>query len=187
MERKLFISAGHRSDGTVDTGANAVDNAKEGRLTEELRKLIINKFKTKGVLPYTDGSNTSVSETVKIINAKLHSNDIAIDLHFNWFSNPSVSGTEVLVPFKASSFELDLAARLSKKISEVLNIRNRGVKTEATSAHGRLLFMRANCENVLIEVCFISCFKDLNSYYDNKDKVADVIVNELFNSINILN
>ena len=175
MKHLVFVSAGHSNIPGRDMGAVGIGNIKEGDLTAELRKLVVEEFKKLGVVPVKDKDNTVTSETVATINSILDVNDVAIDIHFNAFHRATANGTEVIVPFKSSEFERILAAKLSAEIAKVLNTTNRGVITEAQSARGTLLFMRPNCENILIEVCFITNQKDLDSYNANKQLVAKTI------------
>lgn len=172
---KVFLSAGHSNVTNLDMGAIGVDGVKEGTLTVRLRKKIIAAMREYGHNPLYDKDENVTSRTVKIIKATLSSRDIAIDIHFNASANKNATGTEVLVPFKSTPVERDLANILSSNIATLLGIRNRGVKTEAQSYHGRLMFMTPNCENVLIEVCFITNRSDMEKYYTQEDNLAILI------------
>lgn len=180
MQRKIFISSGHSNVVGKDEGAIGINGLKEGDLTVDLRRLIVDELKILGQYTITDPDYFVTKDTVTIINALLDSRDIAVDIHFNAFSFPGVRGTEVLVPFKASKFELELATILSENISAVLATTNRGVKTEAQSARGRLIFMTPDCENILIEVCFITNKYDLISYFAKEKTLAKVIAKCLY-------
>lgn len=172
--RNVFISAGHSNVHGQDMGAEGINSLIEGDLTVELRELIVNELKLLGELVVTDSNSYVTKDTVKLINALLDSNDIAIDIHFN--AGPELArGTEVLVPFKSSQIERDLAKILSENIAAVLSTRNRGVKTEADSARKHLMFMRPNCENILVEVCFITNKLDVTIYLTKKNIVAKII------------
>lgn len=181
--RKVFISAGHGNVPGKDMGAESTLILKEGQLTVELRKLVISELKTLNVYAIDDPDPNITKDTVQIINATLTSKDVAVDIHFNWFIKASAKGTEVLIPFKSSIYERELAKKLCAEISNVLKTTNRGVKTEAESAIGRLLFMTPKCENILIEVCFLSNLEDIMSYFEKKNEVAKVIADCIYNSI----
>lgn len=181
MKHLIFVSAGHSNIPGRDMGAIGLNGIKEGDLTAELRKLVVAEFKKLGVIVVKDKDNTVTSETVATINSILDVNDLAVDIHFNAFHRETARGTEVIIPFKSSEFEKTLAAKLSIEIAKVLNTTNRGVITEAQSARGTLLFMRPNCENILIEVCFITNQKDLDSYIINKELVAKTIASVIYN------
>lgn len=181
--RKIFISAGHSNQLGKDMGAIGIDNIEEGSLTSELRKLIVEELRLLGQYSITDPDYLVTKDTVAIINALLDSRDVAIDLHFNAFGNNSVRGTEVLIPFKSTKFEKTLATKLAENISACLLTINRGVKTEADSARGRLIFMTPNCENILIEICFITNKIDVLAYLAKEKILAKIIAKILFDSL----
>jgi N-acetylmuramoyl-L-alanine amidase len=178
--RKIFISAGHSNVVGKDEGAIGINDIKEGDLNVGLRNLIVEELKVLGQHTITDPDYFVTKDTVTIVNAMLDSKDIAVDIHFNASSFNGARGTEVLIPFKSSEFELRLAEILSENISAVLSTTNRGVKTEAQSARGRLIFMTPNCENILIEVCFITNKYDLISYFAKEKILAKVIAKCLY-------
>ena len=172
--RNVFLSAGHSNVHGQDMGAEGINGILEGDLTVELRNSVVKELKLLGQYVSTDPDNYVTKNTVAIINALLESKDIAIDIHFN--AGPEIArGTEVLTPFKSTQVERDLAKILSENIAAVLSTRNRGVKTEADSARKHLMFMTPNCENILIEVCFITNKLDVLIYLTKKDVVGKVI------------
>lgn len=185
MKRRIFISAGHCVVNGKDAGATAMDNQKEGLMTAELRKLVVKELLAFGVFPNVDNDSFVTYETVNIIKDTLEKDDVAVDIHFNAYGNSLVRGTEVLVPFNYSRFELRLAGAIATAVSKVLETKNRGVKTEANSARGTLMFMRPNCENILIEICFITNKEDLDAYNNRKLMVAKVVAAELAYHLNI--
>jgi N-acetylmuramoyl-L-alanine amidase len=177
--RKLFISAGHTNTPSGDRGATGIDGIIEGDLTVELRKLVVSELRLLGQYASIDDDKFNLKEDVAIINAILDSRDIAIDIHFN--AGPELArGTEVLVPLKSTEFERALATLLSENIAAVLGTKNRGLKTEADSAVKHLFFMTPNCENILIEVCFITNKLDLATYLIKKNVIAKVIAKCIF-------
>lgn len=178
--RNVFISSGHSNISGTDRGATGIDGIVEGDLVVELKDLIVKELQLLNQIVFTDHNSYVTNDTVKIINKLLKPHDVAIDLHFNAFAVESAKGTEVLVPFKASKFELDLAKCLCDQISACLNTKNRGIKTEANSARKHLIFMTPNCENILIEVCFITNKTDLIMYLTKKQMVAKVIAKCIF-------
>jgi N-acetylmuramoyl-L-alanine amidase len=183
IPRKIFISAGHSNVSGRDRGALGVNGTIEGELTVALRKKVVSELNRLGTIPITDSDNTVTRETVAFMTKTLTSRDIAIDIHFN-ASVKSATGTEVLIPFKSSEFERHLGNLLSYNIATVLGIRNRGLKTEADSARGRLIFMTPNCENILIEVCFITNENDMKAYNEKQNQVATIIAKCIISSLN---
>ena len=180
MTRKVFISAGHSNVPGQDMGADGIDGLKEGNLTVELRDLVVKELAILNQHAITDPNYFVTKDTVAIINALLDSRDIAIDIHFNAVAAESARGCEVLIPFNSSEIERKLAKVLVDNISDVLSTRNRGVKTEADSARKHLMFMTPNCENILIEVCFITNKADVLIYLTKKEVVAKVIAKSVY-------
>jgi N-acetylmuramoyl-L-alanine amidase len=179
-KRNIFISAGHSNHLCKDMGAIGIGGVKEGDLTVELRDLIVSELLMLNQEVITDINSNVTRETVKIIKVTLNSRDIAIDIHFNAFAIESARGTEVLVPFKSSYVERTLAKILVDNITACLSTKNRGVKTEATSFKQQLLFMTPNCENILIEVCFITNKADMLMYVTKKKVLAKIIARCLY-------
>ena len=154
--RKIFISAGHSTVAGKDCGASG-NGFVEGVLAAELRSLIVKKLQNiHGISPVVDADDSVLSQTLNAFRILVSPDSIAVDIHFNASDNKDANGVEVLIPAEPSKFERDIAGNLSDVISDTLGLKNRGVKTEIESHHGKLGWMRLNCENVLIEVCFIT-------------------------------
>jgi len=181
--RTLFISAGHSNTPGRDRGAQG-NGYHEGDLTVEFRDLLMCELDRLGVTALKDGNNTVTAETVNFIRKKLlKPNSILVDIHFN-AATATATGTEVIIPESFSAFERDLSDELSICMADVLQIRNRGRKTEAQTARKRLAWMRTTGENILLEICFISNEKDINSYQRNKDVLAKEISKVLYKYCN---
>lgn len=187
MKRKVFISAGHSNVPGKDMGADGLDGLKEGQMTASLRIAVVKELTILGQHVFTDSDSSITKDTVTLVNALLDSRDIAIDLHFNAFAAESAKGCEVLIPFRSSPTERELAKILVDNISATLGTKNRGVRTEADSARKHLMFMTPNCENILIEVCFITNKADILMYLTKKDIVAKVIAKCIYDFVTKLN
>jgi N-acetylmuramoyl-L-alanine amidase len=174
--RKIFLSAGHSNKLGRDNGAVAVHSGvtyREGVLAAELRSMIATKLKNiHGITAEVDEDDSILSQTLNFFKNKTTSTCIVVDIHFNSSSNPLATGCEVLIPAPFTTFEADLADDLSASISLDIGVKNRGVKTEAQSHHGRLGWMRLTGENVLLEICFISNEKDVKKYEQYKSQLA---------------
>ena len=173
MKRMLFVSAGHSSKPGRDNGAMGVDGITEGQRTEEFRNLFVEECKKLGITVNVDGDNTILQDTMNIFKKYTNKDSILIEFHFN--AGPaSASGFEVLVPQKSelSTLEKEIANNFCLIASDVLGIKNRGVKTEDESARGRLGWMRLAGHNILPEICFISNQKDVDTYNANKVRLA---------------
>ena len=161
--RKIFVTAGHnRND------AGAVHNGvKEADLTMELRDLIC-----EGTDFFKDQDSWNNARTIGWLQNNKSQRDVNADIHFNAAVNNQATGVEVIVANNASATSRSLAKAICDELSQVLGIRNRGVKTESQSARGRLAIVNVTGVSVLIEVCFISNPNDLNAYLKNKEAVA---------------
>jgi N-acetylmuramoyl-L-alanine amidase len=187
--RKIFISAGHSNVPGKDRGA-AGNGFIEGELTVELRNLLICELHELGITAIVDQNDSILSHSLNFFKNLTTNKDIVLDIHWN-AATPQATGTETLVPSDPSDFEMKLAHSISSCISETLNIPMRGnhggykgVKTEASSHHGRLGWMRLTGENILMEVCFISNKNDMDSYQKEKENLAKKLAKILFDYAN---
>lgn len=173
--RKVILSAGH---GGVDGGA-AQNGYIERDLTIDFRRNLVTVLKNKyNIQAITDPDDYPLAKTLAWLKGKFGSRDILIDVHWNAGGG---TGVEVIVPDKASAFEMGLAQALANGISDVTGWKKRsgGVKPESATARKRLGWMRPAAENILIEMCFIDNKTDMAVYAANKmlivEKVASII------------
>jgi N-acetylmuramoyl-L-alanine amidase len=182
MKRKIFISAGHSTNPKRDRGATG-NGYWEGDLTAEFRAMIVKELKAIGIDAVVDKEDSILSDSIAFFRRLVGVKDIAIDIHFNASANVSATGTEVLVPDDCNVFESSLALSLLLNICNSLGLKNRGVKKESLSARGKLGWMRLNCENILLEVCFISNVNDMKAYQNHKYFCAKQIATTLSKAI----
>ena len=166
--RLIAVIAGHRGQGTGAVGI--IDEAVEN---VEMRNLICEELEQKGIPFVTDSVKQSLSEVVKYLRTTLQKYDIALDIHFNSCGDPSVGGTEVIVPNRYTSDEWQIADELVTTTCAILGTRNRGIKTEQQTPHKRLA-MLSNYDacNILIEICFVNNKSDIASYRKHKGELA---------------
>ncbi len=179
MKRTIFLGAGHSNQVGSDMGAPpayANIGFTEGIETVKFRDLIFQKLEVLGHCAVLDANENTGGTTIRLYKTKVQKEDIAIDIHFNSYGNPSISGTEVFVGKNASAEEKKMAAALSLKMAEILNINNRGVKSETQSARKRLGWFTLPCRyRLLIEVCFITSPKDMKGFKDNERLLAQAL------------
>ena len=154
---KVLLSAGH---GNIDSGSIGYDKVKEKDRTLELANLVAAKLKKVGHSVTVRQEKTS-SGSWYFKNRSGY--DYALSIHFNAF-NGSTTGTEVL--YKNS---IGKASEMSKKIANVLGIKDRGAKKRTD-----LYMLNIGFDN-LIEVCFHDCKGDLEAYNKRKNEVASTI------------
>lgn len=166
--RLIAVIAGHRGK---DTGAvGIIDEAVEN---VEMRNLICEELSQKGTPFVTDSVKSTLSEVVEYLRTTLQKYDIALDIHFNSCGDPSVGGTEVIVPNRYTSDEWQIADELLTTTCRILGTKNRGVKTEQQTPHQRLA-MLSNYDacNILLEICFVNNKSDIASYRKHKGELA---------------
>lgn len=180
MKRRIAISAGHSNVEGKDQGAQSNEYS-EGKETVAFRNLLIEALNKLNVKASIDPDEFVTSQTVELFKRYFSHDDILIDIYFNASDNISATGVECIVPLNYSTFEYMLATDLCSTIASTLNIRKRGVITEAQSARNKLVWMSMNAETVIIELCFLSNFKDMLNYNQYKDKCVNAIANLLLN------
>ena len=180
-ERPLFLSAGHSTKPGSDNGAVG-NGVIEGITTAEFRLLLFTELKKIGVHAFVDGDHSALSESLSWLKRFVTKDSVAIDIHVD-SATPTATGCTVFVPNAATVFESSLAMEIANSLSKNLGIRNRGVKPESLSARKKLAWMNAPCENILIELFFLSNKYDVEAYNKNKHKAAKelaiVIKNQL--------
>lgn len=154
---KILLSAGH---GGKDVGSIGSDKGYEKVRTLELASLVAIKLR-------------SVGHTVTVIEEKNSQGnwstnnrsgyDYALSIHFNAF-NGSATGVECLYKNKDGK-----ATELSKKVANVLGLKNRGAKKRTD-----LYMLNIGFDN-LLEVCFHDNKSDLEAYNKRKNEVATII------------
>lgn len=173
--RKYYINAGHRGKGT---GANGFLD--EGSETIALRDLVVAELKKISALVVKDDDKAQLSAVVKSINSSCTKDDVCLDIHFNAASSKSSTGVECLVRQNSSDKEKALASDICKRLSGVMQIKNRGVKSDNEGAHSRLAMCSdIRCTAVLLEVCFVSNEDDVKKYQSNRYMVANAIAKAL--------
>lgn len=167
-DRLIAVIAGHRGQGTGAVGI--IDEAVEN---VEMRNLICEELAQKGTHFVTDSIKDTLNEIVTTLRAMLKKYDIALDIHFNSCGNPSVGGTEVIIPNRYTSDEWQIAEELLTTTCMILGTKNRGIKTEQQTPHEKLA-MLSNYDacNILIEICFVNNKQDIASYKKHKGELA---------------
>ena len=186
--KTIYLEAGHHLSDPGAVTHTADGQLTEASLTTELRNQVVAKLselaalQNKPVAVVTDSDAMNLVQTIAHAGKQTKAGDIVCSIHFN--AGPSAaSGTETFIAFPSSEGERLLANRLQKAICTVLQLPNRGVKTEQQSARRRLGILHHPAHNVLVEVCFISNPTDLSTYFQKQDLVAEAIAKSLLMSI----
>jgi len=165
----IFISAGHN---LKDPGA-VYNSRKEALEMIAFRGLITKYFDARHHIYVADTDTESNGEYQRRI--KTNATDVIIDLHLNAATNPTATGTEVIIANNASEKSKALASDICATIAQTLSIKNRGVKTEAQTARGKIGIVNVPGIAVLVEICFLSNTNDMILYDKHKDSLAKAI------------
>lgn len=185
-QSKIFLIAGHHTNdpGAVSFHENLGNKVTEASLTIELRKLVLGYLKQHNDFEVIlDDDKDTLNEVIAKINKQVSKNDIVVDLHFNAF-NTKATGTEVLIPTVNSNIEKELGLGICARLADIMEIPNRGIKTEAQSGRKRIAILHGVGHRVLPEICFKDNSRDMSAYQINKHLVAQAIALEIESAVN---
>jgi len=120
---------------------------------------------------YTTTVNTTLVEKIEMIN-RMRNVDLAIELHWNFFSSPVVTGSEVFYADGDDAAWL-AAEEYCRTFQEVSGVPTRGAKKDSESQYDRLGWCRdLKCPSILVENEFLTadCFQE--DYYYHLSVVA---------------
>lgn len=165
MIKIVYPSAGHNN---FDPGA-VYNGIKEADKTKELRNLISKHLGThKHITDYDCETNRQHQNRIKP-----GSGSVLADHHFDASTNPNVSGVGVFVANNANENSKAMGQEVVNGLSEIMQIPNRGVRTESQSGRGRIGILHLGAGiAILVEVCFLSNPSDMAKYELNKEKIA---------------
>lgn len=167
----LYLISGHNGE---RTGASS-PYLDEGVETIILRNLICLNLTRNGFIDYyTDDDSESLNKVLSKLKQKVKKEDILLDIHFNAASQ-TVTGTEVFIPTDYTEEEKSLAESLLKTVTDTLQIKSRGVKTEGQSQHSRLGILHLPCTTILLEVCFLTNKEDVYKYKEKREVLSQKI------------
>jgi N-acetylmuramoyl-L-alanine amidase len=172
--KTLIIGAGH---GGADSGAVG-SGFIERDLAIEFRNLLVAELQKISVPCITDPDSNKLADSLVYFKNYFKPDSINVDIHWN-AGPPAATGTEVLINTQATEFEKQLGGKIAEAIATVLNIRNRGLKTELQSARGSLGWMKQTGRNYIIEMCFISNKTDMDKYHGKKHELAKAMADIL--------
>lgn len=166
----IYLSAGHHFNPSKNDPGAVANGHKESDLTVMLRELIAKELIALKASFILDKDEETLSQYISRI--KPGSGSVVLDLHFNAAVN-SATGIETLVKRNAKSADLKFAEDINNATVKVLGLRDRGVKSEAESARGRLAMLNTNSGlSALLEVCFITNKSDLDTFLEKKEYLA---------------
>lgn len=181
--KKVTVHGGHNPSGKIACGASdLLDESKEDRY---ITKRVIKLLKKNGIKAVNCTVDNGINQTdvLRKICAKCNSvadADLHISIHFNSGrgdrkGDNKTGGTEVLVTRNADD-KGDIAKRICNQM-EKLGFTDRGVKTTSN-----LYFLNHTAAPaILVEVCFVDDKDDYKLYTNDRDAVAEAIVNAILN------
>lgn len=157
---RVFISVGHdkkRKGAKCD-----IINEYEYDLLIPLTDYLFDELTSRGIDARKVNSD-KLGAAVKEINKECNKNDIALETHFNKFSNASVKGCETLF-YKGSTRGENLADSIQNSLLAYLGVHDRGLL-----ARDNLAFLKqVKCTSIITEPFFLS----------NEEEVKRFLVND---------
>lgn len=159
---RIFISAGHGGmEGSgIDPGvvAGGTTEAREMILT---RDAVVAELRSRGFEVLSVPDELSLAQTLAWINARIRPNDVALEIHMDGSSNPSVRGATVYYivnnEVRRSHAELMLLALLRR----VPQLPSRGARPDTDSGLGSLAFCRQiNAPSLQMHLGFLTNTED---------------------------
>jgi len=159
---RIFISAAHGGTATkgIDPGAIAggTTEAKEMIL---LRDLIVAELRARNFEVLAVPDDLSAAQAITWINSRAHTTDVAVDIHTDAASSPSVRGASVYYIANNDQRKGNGELLLMGLLRRVPQLSNRGVKPDTDSGLGHLIFCRQTAIAALVlEVGFLTSPED---------------------------
>lgn len=150
----IILSAGHVALGpNYDPGATIRSTGEtEAHLVLAYRNELAHQLRELGFRVITPNDTMTLRQTIDFAKG-FKINTVTLELHFNVFDTKA-EGVEAFFDGK-TKLSKALALSLVEKLSESLDQKNRGVKTEASSKRGKLGLLREAPYPVILEVAFM--------------------------------
>lgn len=155
---RIFISAAHggKEAGRTDPGsiAGGTNEAKEMIL---LRDLIVTELRARNFEVLAVPDDLSAQQTIAWINSRARQKDIALEIHADAASSPSVRGASIFYIASNDERRSNAELLLVGLLRRVPQLPNRGVKPDSASGLGRLAFCRQTAiGSLLMQVAFLT-------------------------------
>lgn len=178
----VCLDAGHGGDdvGAVSTDGKRYEKDDNLALTLKVRdELELLGIKT--VLTRDDDETVSLRDRCRIANKKR--SDLFVAIHRN--SSASGTGIEAWISKREKEDERSIAKKLTKQLSELTGLQDRGVKNGYRDRTANNYYVNANTNmpSILLEVGFISSDEDNKAFDDNVDKMAVEIAKVIYDSL----
>ncbi|KKI99707.1 hormogonium tapered terminus morphoprotein TftA [Prochlorothrix hollandica] len=155
---RIFISAGHGGleDGRRDPGS-IVGNTTEAQEMIQLRDLIVQELRSRNFEVLSVPDDLSAAQSIAWINLRYRAEDVALEIHADSFTNPSVRGASVFYIANNDERRAHGELMLIALLRRIPQLPNRGAKPDTNAGVGRLAFCRDTvAPSLLMEVGFLS-------------------------------
>lgn len=171
---KIFISAGHGGyeNGSLDPGVT-VPGTTEAAEMIRIRDLVVPELRSRGFEVLAVPDDLSNEQTLRWINARCSSGDVALEIHGGAASSPGARGASVFYiannDLRKSHAELLLLALLRR----VPQLPSRGAKPDTSTGTGSLAFTRQlSCPSLYMEVGYLTNPDDLGLILNRRRDMA---------------
>ncbi|HLP87187.1 MAG TPA: N-acetylmuramoyl-L-alanine amidase [Nostocaceae cyanobacterium] len=159
---RIFISAAHggREAGGTDPGAIA-GGTTEAREMILLRDLIVSELRARNFEVLAVPDDLSAAQTITWINSRARAKDVAVEIHCDAASSPTVRGTSIFYIANNDQRRKNAEILLTSLLTRVPQLPNRGVKSDTESGLGQLAFCRQTSIAALyLQVGFLTSPED---------------------------
>ncbi|PLZ99272.1 cell wall hydrolase [Fischerella thermalis CCMEE 5268] len=155
---RIFLSAAHggKETGGIDPGSVA-GGTTEAREMILLRDLIVTELRARSFEVLSVPDDLSAKQTIDWINSRVRRGDVALEIHADAASSPSVRGASVFYIANNDERKSNAELVLMGLLRRVTQLPNRGVKPDTNSGLGSLAFCRhTKAPALLMQVGFLS-------------------------------
>ncbi|MBW4448963.1 MAG: N-acetylmuramoyl-L-alanine amidase [Spirirestis rafaelensis WJT71-NPBG6] len=155
---RIFISAAHggKEATRIDPGSIA-GGTTEAREMILLRDLIVTELRSRKFEVLAVPDDLSAAQTIKWINSRARDRDVALEIHADAASSPSVRGASVFYIANNEERRSNAELLLVGLLRRVPQLPNRGVKPDTDSGLGSLAFCRQTAiASMIMQVGFLS-------------------------------
>lgn len=181
-EMIVCLDAGHGGDdvGAVSTDGKRYEKDDNLALTLKVRDEL-ELLGVKTVLTREKDKTVSLRDRCRIANKKRC--DLFVAIHRN--SSASGTGFEAWISKREKEDERSTAKKLTKQLSELTGLQDRGVKNgyRDLTANNYYINANTNMPSILLEVGFISSDEDNRAFDENIDKMAVEIAKVIYDSL----
>lgn len=181
-EMIVCLDAGHGGDdvGAVSTDGKRYEKDDNLALTLKVRDEL-ELLGVKTVLTREEDKTVSLRDRCRIANKKRC--DLFVAIHRN--SSASGTGFEAWISKREKEDERSTAKKLTKQLSELTGLQDRGVKNgyRDLTANNYYINANTNMPSILLEVGFISSDEDNRAFDENIDKMAVEIAKVIYDSL----